>query len=184
MSTVPHLAVPKIADESHFRYAVGQVDSALRAGHPAEARRDPGRPFRRHCAAGFRTETGAGLDSSWAWVRSSSLAEVPGLRQNNDRDETEETRGPSPVDRRAARRSVGVGCRRTSDTRAELKDRLKRGGTNLQQVLKDAETDEVLGKMKVSACTGGPAQGRQGQAQGNVATELEIAPTRRLRGRV
>ena len=35
--------------------------------------------------------------------------------------------------------------------RAELKDRLKRGGTNLQQVLKDAETNEIFGKMKVSA---------------------------------
>ena len=35
--------------------------------------------------------------------------------------------------------------------RAELKERLKRGGTDLQQVLKDAETDEILGKMKVSA---------------------------------
>ena len=77
------------------------------------------------------------------------LAELPGqanllmlMRRRN--------RGPSPVDRRAARGRFGKGCCRTS-TRAELKDRLKRGGTNLKQVLTDAENDEILGKMKVSA---------------------------------
>ena len=35
--------------------------------------------------------------------------------------------------------------------RAELKERLKRGGTTLKDVLTQAENDEVLGKMKVSA---------------------------------
>ena len=35
--------------------------------------------------------------------------------------------------------------------RAELKERLKRGGTDLKQVLADAEENEILGKMKVSA---------------------------------
>ena len=34
-------------------------------------------------------------------------------------------------------------------TRAELKDRLKRGGTTLDEVLKQSDNDEVLGKMKV-----------------------------------
>ena len=51
-------------------------------------------------------------------------------------------------EQRAAALEKAAAARRI---RAELKDRLKRGGTNLQQVLKDAETDEVLGKMKVSA---------------------------------
>src|SRR6201999_2761269 len=51
-------------------------------------------------------------------------------------------------EQRAAALEKAAAARRA---RAELKDRLKRGGTNLTQVLKDAETDEVLGKMKVSA---------------------------------
>ena len=51
-------------------------------------------------------------------------------------------------EQRAAALEKAAAARRI---RAELKDRLKRGGTNLTQVLKDAETDEVLGKMKVSA---------------------------------
>jgi hypothetical protein len=46
-------------------------------------------------------------------------------------------------EQRAAALEKAAAARRI---RAELKDRLKRGGTNLQQVLKDAETDEVLGK--------------------------------------
>ena len=38
------------------------------------------------------------------------------------------------------------------------------------------KSDEVLGKMKVSALSGGPAQGRQGrEAQEIMAPELEIA---------
>ena len=35
--------------------------------------------------------------------------------------------------------------------RAELKAALKRGETNLQEVLEKAETDEIIGKTKVSA---------------------------------
>ena len=65
--------------------------------------------------------------------------------------------------------------------RAELKDRLKRGGTNLKQVLTDAETDEVLGKMKVSALLEALPKVGKVKAQ-EIMTELEIAPTRRLRG--
>jgi transposase len=57
----------------------------------------------------------------------------------------------------------------------------KRGGTNLTQVLKDAETDEVLGKMKVSALLEALPKVGKVKAQ-EIMTELEIAPTRRLRG--
>lgn len=65
--------------------------------------------------------------------------------------------------------------------RAELKERLKRGGTDLQQVLKDAEENEILGKMKVSALL--EALPKVGKVKaGEIMTELEIAPTRRLRG--
>lgn len=67
-------------------------------------------------------------------------------------------------EQRAAALEKAAAARRA---RAELKDRLKRGGTNLSQVLKDAETDEVLGKMKVSALLRGVAQGGQGQGAGN-----------------
>lgn len=65
--------------------------------------------------------------------------------------------------------------------RAELKDRLKRGGTTLTQVLKDADTDDVVGKTRVSeVLTALPKVGKV-KAQ-EIMAELEIAPTRRLRG--
>ena len=35
--------------------------------------------------------------------------------------------------------------------RAEVKNRLKKGSTTLPQVLKEGQTDDVVGKMKVSA---------------------------------
>ena len=81
-------------------------------------------------------------------------------------------------EQRAAALQKAAAARRA---RAELKDRLKRGGTNLQQVLKDAETDEVLGKMKVSALLEALPKVGKVKAQ-EIMTELEIAPTRRLRG--
>ncbi len=81
-------------------------------------------------------------------------------------------------EQRAAALEKAAAARRA---RAELKDRLKRGGTNLTQVLKDAESDEVLGKMKVSALLEALPKVGKVKAQ-EIMTELEIAPTRRLRG--
>ncbi|MGA9870576.1 MAG: integration host factor, actinobacterial type [Rhodococcus sp. (in: high G+C Gram-positive bacteria)] len=65
--------------------------------------------------------------------------------------------------------------------RAELKERLKRGGTDLEQVLADAQSDEILGKMKVSALLEALPKVGKVKAQ-ELMTELEIAPSRRLRG--
>jgi transposase len=79
-------------------------------------------------------------------------------------------------EQRAAALEKAAAARRA---RAELKDRLKRGGTNLKQVLKDAETNEVFGKMKVSALLEALPKVGKVKAQ-EIMTELEIAPTRRL----
>jgi transposase len=97
-----------------------------------------------------------------------------------DGDETEEPVAlPQLTDeQRAAALEKVAAARRV---RAELKDRLKRGGTNLKQVLKDAESDEILGKMKVSALLEALPKVGKVKAQ-EIMTELEIAPTRRLRG--
>ena len=116
-----------------------------------------------------------------AWVRSSSLAGVMTSQdKNNDGDDTEEPVAlPQLTDeQRAAALEKAAAARRA---RAELKDRLKRGGTNLKQVLKDAETNEVFGKMKVSALLEALPKVGKVKAQ-EIMTELEIAPTRRLRG--
>ncbi|MCW4353209.1 integration host factor MihF [Hoyosella sp. YIM 151337] len=81
-------------------------------------------------------------------------------------------------EQRAAALAKAAEARRA---RAELKERLKRGGTDLKQVLADAETDEILGKMKVSALL--EALPKVGKVKArDIMTELEIAPTRRLRG--
>ena len=59
-------------------------------------------------------------------------------------------------EQRAAALEKAAAARRA---RAELKDRLKKGETDLKTVLKNAETDEIIGKMKVSAPRSSP-QGR------------------------
>jgi len=83
---------------------------------------------------------------------------------------TDEQRAAALVKAAAARRA-----------RAELKDRLKRGATTLTQVLADADTDDVIGKTRVSeVLTALPKIGKA-KAQ-DIMTEVEIAPTRRLRG--
>ena len=65
--------------------------------------------------------------------------------------------------------------------RAELKDKLKRGATDLPEVLKQADEDEIIGKMKVSALLEALPKVGKVKAQ-EIMTDLEIAQTRRLRG--
>lgn len=81
-------------------------------------------------------------------------------------------------EQRAAALEKAAAARRA---RAELKDRLKRGGTTMGEVLKQSDTDEVLGKMKVSALLEAmPGVGKVRAAQ--LMEQLEIAPSRRLKG--
>jgi signal recognition particle GTPase len=81
-------------------------------------------------------------------------------------------------EQRAAALEKAAAARRA---RAELKERLKRGGTNLADVLKQADEDEVLGKMKVSALLEAlPGVGKVRAQQ--TMEKLEIAASRRLRG--
>lgn len=81
-------------------------------------------------------------------------------------------------EQRAAALEKAAAARRA---RAELKDRLKRGGITLGEVLTQSDTDEVLGKMKVSALLEAmPGVGKVRAAQ--LMEQLEIAPSRRLKG--
>jgi hypothetical protein len=81
-------------------------------------------------------------------------------------------------EQRAAALEKAAAARRA---RAELKERLKRGGTTLGDVLEQADSDEVLGKMKVSALLEAlPGVGKVRAQQ--IMERLEIAPSRRLRG--
>ncbi|MBF6348586.1 integration host factor, actinobacterial type [Nocardia fusca] len=81
-------------------------------------------------------------------------------------------------EQRAAALEKAAAARRE---RAELKDRLKRGGTDLKEVLGQAESNEIIGKMKVRALL--EALPKVGKVKAEeIMNELEIAPTRRLRG--
>jgi hypothetical protein len=65
--------------------------------------------------------------------------------------------------------------------RAELKNKLKHGGTTLAEVLKQGQTDDTVGKMKVSAVLESlPGVGKVKAA--NIMEELGISETRRVRG--
>ena len=65
--------------------------------------------------------------------------------------------------------------------RAELKNKLKSGDMSLADVLKQADTDEVVGKAKVSAVLEAlPGIGKVRAAQ--IMERLHIADSRRLRG--
>jgi hypothetical protein len=81
-------------------------------------------------------------------------------------------------EQRAAALEKAAAARRA---RAELKDRLKRGATTLTQVLKDAATDDAVGRTRVSEVLA--ALPKVGKVKAHeIMTELGIAPTRRLRG--
>lgn len=66
-------------------------------------------------------------------------------------------------------------------TRAEVKNRLKYSGASLSSVIEAAETDEAIGKLKVSALLEalpgvGPVRAKQ------IMAEVGIAESRRVRG--
>ena len=66
-------------------------------------------------------------------------------------------------------------------TRAEVKNRLKYSGASLSSVLEAADTDDAVGKLKVSALLEalpgvGPVRAKQ------IMAEVGIAETRRVRG--
>jgi len=65
--------------------------------------------------------------------------------------------------------------------RAEVKNRLKHSGVSLSDVLKEGQTNEVIGKMKVSALLESlPGVGKVRAAQ--IMERIGIAETRRVRG--
>lgn len=81
-------------------------------------------------------------------------------------------------EQRAAALEKAAAARRV---RAELKERLKKGQTSIKQVLADAETDEALAKLKVSALLEAlPGVGKVRAAQ--LMDQFEIAASRRVRG--
>jgi hypothetical protein len=83
----------------------------------------------------------------------------------------------SPEQRRQALEKAAEARRR----RADIKAKLKNGMLGLNECLRNAETDEILGKMKVSAMLEAlPGVGKV-RAQ-KVMEELNISLSRRLRG--
>lgn len=65
--------------------------------------------------------------------------------------------------------------------RAEVKDKLKHGGLTLEEVLNASSTDDIIGKMKVSAVLEAlPGIGKVRAVQ--LLEKFKIAESRRVRG--
>jgi predicted N-acetyltransferase YhbS len=65
--------------------------------------------------------------------------------------------------------------------RAEVKERLKRNGASISEVLHAGDDDDIIGKMRVSAVLESmPGVGKARAAK--IMERLEISPTRRVRG--
>ena len=85
---------------------------------------------------------------------------------------------PLTAEQRAAALDKAAQARRA---RAELKAKLKNSSTSLSEVLDAGQTDEVVGKMKVSALLESmPGVGKV-RAQ-RIMERLNISPSRRVRG--
>jgi hypothetical protein len=85
---------------------------------------------------------------------------------------------PLTPEQRAAALEKAAEARRR---RAEVKARLKTAGASLDAVLADGATDEVIGKMRVSAVLEAmPGVGKIRAQQ--IMEKLRIAPSRRVRG--
>lgn len=85
---------------------------------------------------------------------------------------------PLTPDQRAAALEKAAKARKD---RAEVKNNLKRGGTTLPAVLKQGQSDDTVGKMKVSALLEAmPGVGKVRARQ--IMERLGIAESRRVRG--
>ena len=85
---------------------------------------------------------------------------------------------PLTPDQRAAALEKAAKARKD---RAEIKNRLKHATTTLPDVLKDGQTDDVIGKMKVSALLESmPGVGKVSAKR--IMERLGIAESRRVRG--
>jgi transposase len=85
---------------------------------------------------------------------------------------------PLTPEQRAAALTKATEARRE---RAEVKNRLKHSGTSLSDVLKEGESNDVVGKMKVSALLEAlPGVGKVRAKQ--IMERIGIAETRRVRG--
>ena len=85
---------------------------------------------------------------------------------------------PLTPEQRAAALAKAAEARRE---RAEVKNRLKHSGASLSEVLKDGQTSDIVGKMKVSALLESlPGVGKVRARQ--IMERLQIAETRRVRG--
>lgn len=85
---------------------------------------------------------------------------------------------PLTPEQRAAALEKAAAARKA---RAELKERLKRNGTSITEVLDAGGSDDVVGKMRVSAVLESmPGVGKARAAR--IMERLEISPTRRVRG--
>ena len=85
---------------------------------------------------------------------------------------------PLTPDQRAAALEKAAKARKD---RAEIKHNLKRGAITLQSVLKQGETDDMVGKIKISALLESmPGVGKVRAQQ--IMERLGIAESRRVRG--
>ena len=101
--------------------------------------------------------------------------------EHRSRDETIGSAMPLPdlsPEQRAAALEKAAAARKA---RAELREQLKSKGATVGDVLKKGDTDEVIGKMRVSAVLESlPGVGKARAAK--IMERLEISPTRRVRG--
>ncbi len=85
---------------------------------------------------------------------------------------------PLTPEQRAAALEKAAAARKA---RAEVKERLKRNGASITDVLSASESDDIIGKMRVSAVLESmPGVGKARAAK--IMERLEISPTRRVRG--
>ena len=85
---------------------------------------------------------------------------------------------PLTPEQRAAALEKAAAARKA---RAGIKERLKRGGESISDVLAAGDTDDVIGKMRVSAVLEAMPGVGKARAQ-RIMERLEISPTRRVRG--
>ncbi|MBV7411971.1 integration host factor, actinobacterial type [Dermabacteraceae bacterium P13115] len=87
----------------------------------------------------------------------------------------------TPEQRAEALKKAAEARRERAAVKARLKESAGRRGEEIKKVLKDAETNEIIGKLKVAALLESlPGVGKVKAQQ--IMEDIGISPTRRIRG--
>ena len=121
-----------------------------------------------------------GSDTPWG-LRSSNSGALPVPARHQQENRGKNCGSPSPELRAEALKKAAEARRELAAIKARLKDSAGRRGQEIKKVLDEAESNEIVGRLRVAALLEAlPGVGKVKAQQ--IMEEIGISPSRKIRG--